>query len=179
MLPLLKLIADKKEHTNQEIAQYIGNVFQLTEEERTELLSSGKTRFYNKVRWALVYLKNAGLLVNTKRATVRITSRGLKVVAKNPKIINQDVLRAFPEFLEFKGLSKQNQVNSQEAMDGSSESETPDDLIESGYRKIKEGVMNDLLEKVTSCTSDFFEKLVLKLLLQLGYGGGNLAITRT
>lgn len=68
-------------------------------------------------------MKNAGL-ENTRRATVRITSRGLKVLAKNPKIINQDVLRAFPEFLEFKGLSKQNQVNSQEAMDGSSDRDT-------------------------------------------------------
>lgn len=53
------------------------------------------------------------------------------------------------------------------------QTETPDDLIESGYRKIKEALLRDLLEKVTSCTSDFFEKLVLKLLLQLGYGGGN------
>jgi restriction system protein len=118
MLPLLKFIADGKEHTNEEIYDYVANFFKLTETEKAERLAiSGKIHYHNIVRWSIIYLKNAGLLEHSKRAIVRITPRGLNVLHKNPKTIDGKYLLRFPEYRIFKGVPSLKSQNGLEDAD--------------------------------------------------------------
>ena len=103
MFPLLKLLEDRQEHSLGEAVETLTANFQLTDEERKELLPSGKqARFENRVGWARTYLKKAGLLESTGRGKFCITSRGLEILTTNPGKITKKFLEQFPEFLEFK-----------------------------------------------------------------------------
>src|SRR5260370_14812528 len=99
MLPLLKDAGDGQEHRTSDVADRLARDFKLTEEERQQLLPSGKqTTFTNRVAWAKTYLVQAGLLEATKRAHFRITDRGRKVLAESPERIDNEYLSQCPEF---------------------------------------------------------------------------------
>jgi restriction system protein len=172
MLPLLEIIGDKKEHTIQEIRDSLAKYFNLTEEEKSELLSKSKQqRFNNRVGWARTYLKKAELLVYTQKVYFKITDRGLTVLQEKPSKINVKYLKRFPEFLEFnKPLKKIDQLKSKE-IESILEEKTPEELLEIGYEKYQEKLLSDLLEKVKQCSPEFFERLVVELLVGMGYGG--------
>lgn len=107
MLPLLKLSGDGKEHNKREAEESLAQQFGLTAEERATLLPSGKQRLFdNRLAWASTYLKQAGLLESVRRGVIRITPRGHTVLARNLERIDNDVLDAFPEFLEFRGRTR-------------------------------------------------------------------------
>jgi len=102
MLPLLKFAGDGEEHSLREAIEALADEFSLTDEERKELLPSGRqATFNNRVGWARTYMKKAGLLESTKRGYFQITERGLDVLKQNPPEINNAFLRQFPEFVEF------------------------------------------------------------------------------
>ncbi len=104
MLPLLKYSDDKSEHSSRDAVESLASVFQLSEEEKKKLLPSGKLRvFYDRVHWALSYLKGGGLLMATRRGYFRITERGTKVLEESPTRVDVKFLRQFPEFLEYIG----------------------------------------------------------------------------
>jgi len=167
MLPLLRLAGDKKEHRLQDAGEQLANEFGLTEEERKELLQSGtQTVLANRVGWASTYLKKAGLLESTRRGYFAITERGLKVLQDNPAEINVKYLEQFPEFVQFRKLSKTPGGESD-----SNEDKTPLELIEIGSRKLQDELASELLEQVKKCSPAFFEKLVVELLVKMGYGG--------
>jgi restriction system protein len=74
MLPLLKLVSDRQEHKYRDLIENLATEFQVTDEERKELLASGNQAIFdNRVGWAKTYLKKAGLLDSPKRATFVIT----------------------------------------------------------------------------------------------------------
>jgi len=169
MLPLLKLVSDKKEHTTREIIEKLSEHFNLTDDERKELLPSGlQPIFDNRVGWARTYLKKAGLLESPKRATVVITERGLEILDQNPTEINARFLRQFPEFVEFispkKGAKK-----SHVTIDDSEQ--TPEETLGQAYENIRSSLAQDLLSKVIEMPPSFFERLVVELLVKMGYGG--------
>jgi len=172
MLPLLEIIGDKKEHTIQEIRDSLAKYFNLTEEERSELLSKSKQqRFNNRVGWARTYLKKAALLVYTQKGYFKITDRGLTVLQEKPSKINIKYLKRFPEFLEFNKPSKKIDQLKGKEIESILEEKTPEDLLEIGYEKYQEKLLSDLLEKVKQCSPEFFERLVVQLLVGMGYGG--------
>lgn len=85
--------------------EYIASTFSLTEVEKTQRLPiSGKIHYQNRVRWAIFFLKSAGLLEYTRRGVVKITAQGLKSIEEEPKIINEEYLLQFPEYRRFKGI---------------------------------------------------------------------------
>jgi len=107
MLPLLSLLSDLKEHPFRDMVETLSKTFQLTEEERKELLPSGQQAvFDNRVGWARTYLKKAGLIDSPKRGVNKITQRGLEVLENKPNLINVKFLGQFPEFVEFKTTKK-------------------------------------------------------------------------
>jgi len=172
MLPLLKITGDKKEHTIQEVRDLLAKYFNLTEEERSELLSKSKQqRFNNRVGWARTYLGKGGLLEYGKVGSFMITDRGLKVLQEKPSKINIKYLTRFPEFLEFKKSSKKEKKIKDTGAEILLEEKTPEDLLEIGYEKYQEKLLSDLLEKVKQCNPTFFERLVVELLVNMGYGG--------
>ena len=164
MLPLLKFAGDKEEHTTREVTDHISKFFKLNENEKKELLSSGQqTIIYNRVGWARTYLKKSGLLESTRRGYFRITKSGLEVLERNPPEIDVKYLEQFPEFADFKTSKRQKK---QEHLPL-----TPLEMIEDGYEKINSELAQELLRLVKNSQPDFFEKLVVDLLLKMGYGG--------
>jgi len=168
MLPLLKFAGDKKEHSIREAIEYIANAFNLSEEERREVLPSGQQYIIdNRVGWARTYLKKAGLLESTKRSYFKITDLGLEVLQKNPEEINVKFLEQFPQFIEFRNLRKEKEEEKEEE----NLTQTPQELLEYGYQSIKKDLASELLNLVKKASPRFFEKLVVELLIKMGYGG--------
>lgn len=170
MLPLLRYFSDGQEHSNQELMDKLAKEFSLTEEELNALLPSGKqTVFYNRVGWARTYLTKAGLLEMSRRSYYRITDRGRQVLGRNPSRIDMKFLEQFPEYIEFRDRES-GRRKSKETIAEVSE-KTPEEILEDAYEEIRYGLAQDLLGLVKQSTPSFFERLVVELLVKMGYGG--------
>lgn len=171
MLPLLKFAGDAKEHTKREALTTLAAQFKLTDDELKELLPSGNQAvFDNRLGWARTYLKNAGLIQYTRRGHFRLTARGRSVLGEAPQRIDVALLRQFPEFVEFQSRKKTTGSGTSSELPADS-AETPEELLEAGYLKLRKGVEAELLARVKSCPPEFFERLVVRLLTTMGYGG--------
>jgi restriction system protein len=174
MLPLLEFYSDKQEHGTQEIFESLSKKLKLTEEEKNELLPSGKqSKFRNRISWATIYLMKSGLLTRPSEGKYIITARGLEVLSEKLQKIDMKYLEKFPEYLDFKQFrtekSKENYPDTKTL-----ESSTPQELLESSYQELRRKLSHDLLERVKQSSSIFFERLVVDLLLKMGYGGSRL-----
>jgi restriction system protein len=171
MLPLLNFAADKQEHSLQDAVDSLAIKFELTSEERQELLPSGKqTRFDNRVAWARSYFKQAGLVENTRRGFFKISNRGLDLLKTNPRKINTKLLEQFPEFIEFRSVRKDiNEV--QPVLIDEPDKQTPEEQLENAYKILSDGLASEIIQQVKTCSPAFFERLVVELLLAMGYGG--------
>lgn len=171
MLPLLKFAGDNQEHTIREAIEHIADTFSLTEQDRKEVLPSGSQYIIdNRVGWARTYLKKAGLLESPKRSYFKITPLGLDILKKNPSEINVKFLEQFPLFIEFRNTKKEKDENEEHEVETGS-TQTPQELLEYGYQKIKKDLSQELLGYVKQSSPRFFERLVVELLLSMGYGG--------
>ncbi len=173
MLPLLKVAADGQDHHIRAAINELADQFGLTDDERKELLPSGvDVVFDNRVGWARTYLKKAGLIEYPKRGYFRVTERGKSVLAKAPAKIDVSFLKQYPEFVEFQAPKKSSSAPEDVAVEEvESGSETPEELLSSGYLKLRKQIEADLLARVKACPPEFFERLVVKLLTTIGYGG--------
>ncbi|MBI5807587.1 MAG: restriction endonuclease [Ignavibacteriales bacterium] len=172
MLPLLKLLSDGKEHKYRELIETLAEKFHLTAEERKDLLASGNQPIFdNRVGWAKTYLKKAGLIESTQRATFVITQLGKEVLSKNPDKIDVKYLNQFSSFVEFRKFSrKDNESEEEESKNGANEN-TPEEILDSAYQSIRKSLASELLQKVIDLSPSFFERLVIDLLVKMGYGG--------
>lgn len=175
MLPVLEIAADGKEHRIREVIQSLAVRFNLSEGEKRELLPSGTGIFDNRVGWARTYLKKAGLINNTKWGYFQITDRGHSVLSKKPSQIDIAFLRQYPEFIEFQSPKKVHggsvaAENVNTASNGDSP-QTPEETLADGYLKLRKQVEGDVLDRVKSSPPEFFERLVVRLLTSIGYGG--------
>lgn len=167
MLPMLQLANDGKEYSIAQLVSILSGQFKLSEQEKSEMLPSGKEPvFRNRTRWARWYLLKAGLLADPHRGTIRITPEGRQFLQKAPSKISGK------ELLVFAGISggKVAGVKSEQGGESSS-AETPEELIELGYQRLRKEVEAELLAKVKKCSPKFFEQLVVELMVKLGYGG--------
>ena len=172
MLPLLKLAADGEVHSKRDAVNELAVQFGVSEEERKELLPSGKQEIFdNRVGWSRTYLKKALLIDYVQRGQFQITERGKNVLAENPKRIDNAFLSRFPEFIEFQRPARPAAAEETDAAASTSETDSPDDLMATGYLNRRRQIEQDVLTKVKSCTPEFFERLVVKLLTAMGYGG--------
>jgi restriction system protein len=174
MLPLLKMLSDEQEHSLQEADDFLSEQFNLTEQERRELLPSGQQPvFRNRLGWARTYMKKAGLLSTPKRAHFKITDRGKELLKENPKEISSQFLTRYQEFVDFKSI-KRTKDNSEDT-DGNhldlGTDKTPEESLEYAYQKLRSELAKEVLEVVKNCSPAFFEKLVIDLLIRMGYGG--------
>ena len=170
MLPLLKLAQDGKEHSINEAVEMLSGLFNLPEEEKSKLLPSGQQPiFYNRVGWARTYLKKAKLLEDPRRGYFRITERGREVLQKELKSIDMRFLRQFPEYIEFRESVRETATTPE--IDESLDELTPEEALEEAYQKIRNDLVDELLGAVRNSAWGFFEKLVVELLVKMGYGG--------
>lgn len=171
MLPLLRYISDNKEHRMRVVTDELAKQFGVTEEEKKELLPSGAAPvFYNRTAWAKTYLKKAGLIDSPKQGIVFITKRGHEVLKKNPKSIDVKFLKQFSEFVEFQTSKRGDdsiEVDSTEDIS----TQTPEEALETAYQKIRKSLAQDLINRVMTLSPAFYERLVVELLVKMGYGG--------
>lgn len=173
MLPLLQLASDKQEHKFSDAVQYIAEKFSLTDEEKGELLPSGtQAVFNNRVGWARSYLKQAALLSSTKRGYFKITEQGLNLLAEMPEKINSALLERYAEFQEFRNRKKdQSKIPEETGTSHIPENETPEDSLATAYRLLRKNLEDEILASVKDSSPAFFERLVVDLLVNMGYGG--------
>lgn len=172
MLPLLRFAADGNDHTTREAVEILANEFQLTPAERSELLASGQQAiFNNRVGWANSYLKKAGLLESPRRGALRITARGRQVLSDNPPKIDVKFLERFPEFVEFRDASRNSRDAETTESVATATERTPEEALELAHQSIRLNLAQDILSRILSCSPTFFERLVVELLVKMGYGG--------
>lgn len=172
MLPLLKLLADKQEHAMREVTTLLSDQLQLTEEERN--LSSeisGQGVMYNRTAWAKTYLKRAGLIEQPRRGFFKVSANGEKVLKSPPPSINLKFLEQFPEYIAARNNSNPSETSPQPIEVAVIKSATPDELIASGVKSIRDNLVSEILQQIRSGTPFFFEKLVVNLFVKMGYGG--------
>lgn len=168
MLPLLKLTSDGRERSSREVRDQLAGSLGVTTEEQAILIPSGRQALYtNRVAWALAHLKVAKVLESPARGVYRITQRGQDVLAENPARVDLRFLRRFPEFVEFRGGAQEPRA----AVIDDAEQQSPAELMEASYRALRKDLAAELLTEVKRCTPAFFERLVVELLLAMGYGG--------
>lgn len=144
----------------------------LTEEERQQLLPSGKqTTITNRVHWARSYMKQAGLVSNTKRGWYQLTDRGREILAKPSIRLDSKYLEQFDEFQDFKSRGKDSSDTASEAHDTETPANTPDENLQTAHRKLEAALAANLLDYVRSASPGFFERLIVDLLIAMGYGG--------
>lgn len=171
MLPLLECVSDSKTYQFRELIVQLAKRFNLTEDDRRELLPSGKQPLFdNRVGWANTYLKKAGLLESEKRGFVQITNLGQEVLSSNPTRIDAAFLKQYDSFNQFVGTNGKSSEDS-DSTTSESDIQTPKEKLEQAYQKINQlliGQLSDLLAKIDPYK---FEELVLDLLQAIGYGG--------
>jgi len=174
MLPFLKYLADGKEHALSEMHDALMVQFKVTTEEARELLPSGQQPiFRNRIGWARTYLKKAGLIVSPKRASFKISEKGLSLLNENPDKITSALLTRYEKFADFlsSNKNKADNINSSKTAPDDSTEQTPEESLENAYQTLHSQLSKDLLGIVKSCSPDFFEQLVIDLLIAMGYGG--------
>src|SRR5262249_32790640 len=161
-------------HSINGTIELLAQQFGLSEQDRNELLPSGKQRkFDNRVSWARTYLQKAQLLTNTGRSRFRITDRGRKVLQENHSSLTTKFLKQFPEFFDFhtangKGSTSDDTFQvSQEIVEKTSQ--TPQEILDASYQSLRQTLTQELLERIKQSPPKFFESLVVDLLVAMGY----------
>ncbi|MEH2512322.1 restriction system protein [Nitrobacteraceae bacterium AZCC 1564] len=174
MLPLLKRAA-KGEISVPDIREDIADEFSLNSEERELLLKSGTRVIDNRLHWAKIYLSKAGLIVTPTRGRFIATSEGKSLLNRNPARIDNGALTQYPSFLEFvrgrAGSSLGGNDNSSEGAGVAQVNSTPEEQIDSAVNALQATLRSDLLQKILKNSPSFFEKLIVDLLVAMGYGG--------
>ena len=172
MLPLLRLAGDGMDHTFKDAVEAIAIEFSLTPEERNELLpsSSRTTLFYNRLAWAKTHMTMAGLLQAPRRGVFCITQRGRELLVSQLARIDMKTLQQFPEYERARRGDVQASVEPDMPAVAFNEL-TPEESIERAHLSLRKDLARELLESIMQCSPAFFELLIIKLMIKMGYGG--------
>lgn len=170
MLPLLQATNDHQLHRIRDLLAPLRSQFSLSDEESAQLLPSGtQPVFENRVNWAVTYMRKAGLIESPVRGHIRITAIGEQLLATNPAKITNQLLMQYPSFQEFRARSKSGARKAGAPALG--EEATPEETLEGASQLLRDSLGQDLLVKVREASPAFFERLVVDLLVKMGYGG--------
>jgi restriction system protein len=172
--PMLEVLTDGAERSTVQLREELAARFDVSTEERAQLLPSGTGRLYdNRVAWAYVHLQHAGAIERVARGVYRITPRGLKLLEENPARIDVKVLSQFPELVAFRKGSKGKKRKAEvgEAAASLDEERSPTERMATAHADHEAEVASTLMERILACDPTFFEQLVLKVLVKMGYGG--------
>lgn len=172
MQPILHRVSDGAVRPWRDLRDECAKVFQATEEELAERLSSGGSRFDSRVQWALTHLVQAGLLTRPSRGHVQITARGKEVLEEKPERVDMLLLKRFEEYREFRSRSSTAPDEQSGTRGGGTTSEeTPLEAIAEAVRESNEALAGEIVQRVLDQPPIFLEHLVLTLLSAMGYGG--------
>lgn len=177
--PILQLLSDGKQHRRSELMTYTVNHFNLSENDRKLLQPSGRiTYLSNRISWAALYLKKAGLIVSPLRGQYIITDEGLKAV-NSGEVIDDNYLCRYESFRQFKNRNL-SEIEDYENTDSHADlSNTPDDILEAAVRRLSDDLAEELLDEIMKLTPTAFEHLVLDVMKKMGYGTDYEATSRS
>ena len=172
MRPLLSAISDGSEHDVKEVKRKLISHFALTEDDLRIKIPSGRAFLLdNRLGWANTYLKKAGLVTSAKRGQLQISSLGKNFLKKNPdsiKVADLKTIEQFKEFHQVKGKEDKQQSGSELI---GIEEKSPEEIVGSAFEVIENELKRELVQTVKNCSPIFFERMVIDLLLTMGYGG--------
>ena len=167
MLPLLEAVANGKSHSLRELTTPLADKFGLNDEERQRRLMSGALAFANRVAWARLHLIKATLMESPARGMVRITDLGKKALANRPPNVSSS---SFSAGLSLHSLFENESID-QKKDEKTVEATPPEEMLETSYQQIRASLAEQLLAQMRVCSPAFFERLVVDLLVAMGYGG--------
>lgn len=170
-VPTLKALDTMSPLKASQLYEILASDMRLSSADMAEMLPSGRQLTYkNRIMWAIQYLKNAGLIASVARGTYEITDQGRKALRKDADKIDLHYLEQFDSFTKFIG-NKAKAKQGNDAEDTPAEDTiTPLEAIGKAYNTIREELSKSLLKTIMECSPDFFETLVIDLLLAMGYG---------
>ncbi len=174
MRPLLELHADGSEHVNRDLVNTLAVQFALTEEERREMLPSGRAKtFDNRVGWAKTYISNAELIAAPRRGISVISEKGRRLLNEHDGPINLRVLAEWGAARPAKDRKRTDlsPVEQPNLVDVSQSSETPEEALENAYQKIRSDVEQEMIARILANPPDFMERVIVDLIVKMGYGG--------
>lgn len=172
MRPLLSSVADKAEHSLKDVKKVLVAHFGITEDELREKIPSGRAfLFDNRLGWANTYLKKAGLVSSSRRAYLQITPTGLKFLSDHPdeiKVADLKTIELFKSFHQVKAPSDNEELSVEIT---EIDEKSPEEVIDSAFEVIRNDLQSEIIGTIKSCSPLFFEKMVVDLLIKMGYGG--------
>ena len=174
MLPTLTVLSGGVDTSVAEVRQRVAAAAGLTPEALQELLTSGKvTKFANRVGWALVHLQRAGLVEKVQCGIYRLAAAGEQLLVQSPPRIDVQLLRHYPAYVAWREAPSQKQDSAPTRLDDAVE--TPEEVLDLAAAQLRQALEADLLDRVRAAPSTFLERVVVDLLIAMGYGGGNAA----
>ena len=170
MRPMLVAINDGNPKLMADVLEDVCSHFQLSEEEQAQRLPSGKQSYIkNRVGWARTYMKKAELLTSPGKGLIQITDRGRQAMEECPERVTVRYLKNYQEFVDFHTHTPSEEKTGQQEPETSND--TPDEQLQQAHTSLMESLADELLDTITAATPAFFEKLVVDLMLAMGYGG--------
>lgn len=177
MLPLLRFALDGEEHSLKQAVEDAVRVFKLSDSERQEMMPRGvQTKIYNRLTWARSHLGKAGLLTAAGNGRFKITPEGIRAAQQNSNGINVKVLQRYPAYIASVAAARGTFISkpahpAAEAEDISKQ--TPQELLDRSFLELQTQLAQELLDRIGKCSPTFFERLVVDLLVAMGYGGSS------
>ena len=173
MRPLLELHGDKQEHLNRDLVNSLAETFSITDEERREMLPSGRAKMFdNRVGWAKTYIANAGLIEAPRRGISVITERGIALLSEHAGPINLRVLNNLNSTKTPREKRQTPNIDQGSPDEENGEySETPEEVFENAYLKIRADVEQKIIQKILANPPEFLERVIVDLIVKMGYGG--------
>jgi len=166
LLPALRVFADGKPHGLKEAREQVSQQLQLDPDSRALLVADGRTPVYvSRTDWAITYLHRAGALARPERGVYQITERGRELLSRGFDKLTVKHLMEFPEFREFV------QVKIGPPPPPNGDDESPEERLASAWKQLRESLAKEILDKLRQVSPAYFEKIVVDLLVAMGYGG--------
>jgi restriction system protein len=183
MLPVLRLTAQGLGRV-PDMLPLLRAEFGLSDADMAQALPKGRTTVIaSNSHWARTYMSKAGLVRPVRRGVFEITDRGRALLAEAPARIDNGTLRRFPEFTAWLARSSGRGGAVSDADPAAAETPavsvmppgvTPAERIGQARAELEAALADDLLTRLLQSSPGFFEHAVVKLLLAMGYGDGEI-----
>lgn len=175
MLPTLQVLKDGRARAAKELNDELAQYFKLTRDDLSEVMASGQTLFYNRAAWAKLHLSKAGLIHYPQRGVAEITALGLDYLATNPTELRLRDLKQFPLYNVWRDRKSSTSSDAETKVQGTEEDDEPaappNELLDDAFVQIQDTLASEIVDRIHQVSPEFFEKLVLDVLIAMGYGG--------
>lgn len=168
--PILKSLEDGQLHVKKEIQAFCVTEMGISEEEQRETFENGNLVLPNRIGWALTYLKKAELIFSPSRSQYVLSDEGKRVVKEEIQNVDSEFLKKYPCFLTFLGQEEHEVQHAKEDL-SKNDTESPEEILEKMILKINSALEDELMSEVMKMSPYEFERLVMKVLLGMGYRG--------